>query len=93
MYSSGAITKEEIDTLGKYSATYIGSSNHFLLAESTSVSTDTNIKRFMEHYRESFPESTFTPKMHFLEEHVIPWLQRWRVGFGVMGEQGMESIH
>ena len=31
--------------------------------------------------------------MHFLEEHVIPWLHRWKVGFGMMGEQGAESIH
>jgi hypothetical protein len=31
--------------------------------------------------------------MHFLEEHVIPWLKRWKIGFGFMGEQGAESIH
>ena len=28
-----------------------------------------------------------------LEEHVIPWLQKWDVGFGLLGEQGIESIH
>lgn len=31
--------------------------------------------------------------MHFLEEHVIPWLKEWHIGFGMMGEQGAESIH
>ncbi len=31
--------------------------------------------------------------MHMLEEHVIPWLLRWHVGFGLLGEQGIESIH
>lgn len=44
-------------------------------------------------YRESFPSSTVLPKMHMLEEHVVPWLQQWHVGFGMMGEQGAESIH
>ena len=33
------------------------------------------------------------PKMHILEEHVVPWLKEWRVGFGLMGEQGAENIH
>ena len=31
--------------------------------------------------------------MHFLEEHVVPWLKKWKIGFGFMGEQGPESIH
>lgn len=31
--------------------------------------------------------------MHMLEEHVVPWLRMWHVGFGLMGEQGAESIH
>ena len=31
--------------------------------------------------------------MHMLEEHVVPWLKMWHVGFGLMGEQGAESIH
>lgn len=44
-------------------------------------------------YRESFPTSTVLPKMHMLEEHVIPWLREWHIGFGFMGEQGAESIH
>lgn len=28
-----------------------------------------------------------------LEEHVVPWLRMWHAGFGLMGEQGAESIH
>jgi len=31
--------------------------------------------------------------MHILEDHVVPWIQRWRVSSGLMGEQGSESIH
>ena len=47
----------------------------------------------MEYYREKFPNATVLPKMHILEEHVVPWIRQWRVGFGLMGEQGAESIH
>ena len=47
----------------------------------------------MEFYRKSFPHSTVLPKMHILEDHVIPWFRRWRLGFGLMGEQGAEAIH
>ena len=31
--------------------------------------------------------------MHIMEDHVIPWLERWHIGAGLMGEQGAESIH
>ena len=31
--------------------------------------------------------------MHFLEEHVVPWVKKWKIGFGLMGEQGAESVH
>ena len=41
----------------------------------------------MAYYREEFPTSTVTPK------HVVPWLRKWKVGFGLLGEQGAESIH
>ena len=33
------------------------------------------------------------PKMHMLEEHMVPWMRNWRVGCGFMGEQGAESLH
>lgn len=31
--------------------------------------------------------------MHMLEVHVLPWLRKFHVGFGLLGEQGIESIH
>ena len=46
----------------------------------------------MAYYRKNFPNTTVLPKMHILEEHV-PWIRKWRVGYGLMGEQGAESIH
>ena len=47
----------------------------------------------MRFYREAFPKATVHPKMHFLEEHVVLWLKKRKIGFGFMGEQGAESIH
>ena len=28
-----------------------------------------------------------------LEDHIVPWMKRWKVGRGCMGEQGAESLH
>ena len=47
----------------------------------------------MGFYRDTFPRATVLPKMHMLEEHVVPWLREWHIGFGLMGEQGAESVH
>ena len=55
--------------------------------------TEKDIITFMETYRKEFPTATILPKMHILEDHVIPWLRKWHVGAGLMGEQGAESIH
>ena len=38
-------------------------------------------------------ESTFIPKLHMLEDHVLPFIRQWRVGLGMLGEQGVEGIH
>ena len=34
-----------------------------------------------------------TPKLHLLETHTIPFIRRFRVGLGLLGEQSSESIH
>ena len=52
--------------------------------------SEEKIKVFMECYRDSYPTASVLPKMHILEEHVVPWLRMWHVG---LGEQGAESIH
>ena len=43
---------------------------HFLLSE-------TDIDKFMDFYRDSFPRATITPKLHLLEDHVVPFLEKW----------------
>ena len=49
---------------------------------------------FMHYYRDVFPEASInTPKLHILEDHMVNLLLNWRVGCGLLGEQGAESIH
>ena len=39
----------------------------------------------------------FIPKMNFLEDHVVPWMQQWmqqwKCGMAFHGEQAVESLH
>lgn len=28
-----------------------------------------------------------------LEDHIVPFIHQWRVGLGMLGEQGAEGIH
>ena len=55
--------------------------------------TEKAIDGFLSYYRSTFPSSSVLPKMHILEDHVIPWVKTWKVGCGFMGEQGAESLH
>ncbi len=55
--------------------------------------TEKNIQDFMSFYRTEFSWATVIPKMHVMEDHAIPWLRRFHIGAGLMGEQGAESIH
>ena len=54
---------------------------------------DVSIRQFVEYYRTEFPTATFLPKLHFLEDHILPWVKQWQIGCGIMGEQGAESLH
>ena len=47
----------------------------------------------MHYYRDVFPEASIKPKLHILEDHMVNFLRNWRVGCGLLGEQGAESIH
>ena len=54
--------------------------------------TEQDINNFLAFYRASFPEATILSKIHY-KDHVVPWFSQWHLGFGIMGKQGMESIH
>ena len=79
----------KIDKLGKYKNCDVQ-----CLPVATYYSfTEKNIQHFMSFYRAEFPWATVLPKMQVMEDHTIPWLRKYRVGVGLMGEQGAESIH
>ncbi|XP_071500072.1 uncharacterized protein [Diadema antillarum] len=52
-----------------------------------------SIKEYLHFFRTHFPDETVPPKMHLLEDHIIPWLRKWGATMGTMGEQGGESLH
>ena len=51
------------------------------------------IEDLLVFYRDAFPEESITPKLHLLEDHVLPFVSRWGASFGTYGEQGMEGLH
>lgn len=44
-------------------------------------------------FRKFSPTESVSPKLHVLEDHVIPFLHKCHVGIGFLGEQGVESVH
>eukprot|EP00731_Ephydatia_muelleri_P009645 Em0005g231a len=47
----------------------------------------------MELFRTNFPKGTIPIKMHMVEDHAVQWARSTHVGFGLLGEQGAESVH
>lgn len=47
----------------------------------------------MAFFRDTYPEATVPIKMHLLEDHTLQWASNNHVGYGLLGEQGAESIH
>ncbi len=72
---------------------------HTLLSHSKCIPTEDHpkiqkaIDNFMEYYRTNFPESSIPFKFHLLEDHAVEWLSKYPFGFGLLGEQGAESVH
>ena len=54
-------------------------------------SVETWIDRFLSFYRDAFPHASITPKLHMMEDHVVPFLKKWKVGFGFLGEQAIHA--
>ena len=47
----------------------------------------------MEYYCTEWPNGSIPPKLHMLEDHATDFVEKWKTGFGMYGEQGGESIH
>eukprot|EP00731_Ephydatia_muelleri_P010746 Em0005g1332a len=52
-----------------------------------------SVQEFMELFRTNFPKGTIPIKMHMVEDHAVQWARSTHVGFGLLGEQGAESVH
>ena len=51
------------------------------------------IEQYSEYFRQEFPLVRFTLKQHLIEDRALSWIMEYQFGFGLFGEQGMESIH
>ena len=90
IYDGNMVTDTQIADLDKCT------DNHKLNLYPFTHLLEAKIKEFVAFYRESFPTAMVIPTVHMLEEHVVPllpWFKEWHLGFGMMGEQGAESIH
>ena len=47
----------------------------------------------MEYFQKTWPNVLVTPKLQMLESHASDFIKRWGTGFGMYGEQGLESLH
>ena len=47
----------------------------------------------MRDYREVRPGKTVSPKMHTLETHMVPFIEKFNCGLGRLSEPGGELIH
>ena len=54
---------------------------------------ENTIDDFMEYYRTEWPNGSIPPRLHILEDHATDFVEKWKTGFGMYGEQGGESIH
>ena len=86
--SSQYMNDIDINKLGKIDRITFQNPVHYFI-----LFLECSITKFMNFYREKFPRASILPKMHIMEEHAVPWMRRWRVGAGLMGEQGAESVH
>jgi hypothetical protein len=90
----------EAETLGfKFSQlNALYSELHQLISHSKPIPDDqipeleVAISHYLGYFRKTFP-SIFPPKMHMLEDHVVPWIRRFGFGMGLLGEQGGEGCH
>ena len=86
IYDSNVVTDIQIADLGKCTA------NHKLNSLSICSPFRNKNQRIHGVLSGVFPHSD--SQMHnMLEEHVVPWLKEWHLGFRMVGEQGAESIH
>ena len=59
-----------------------------LLTEHEIVTFQDNIHDFMMYLRCNWPVVSINPKLHMLEDHVVPFISRWHVGCDLWRARG-----
>ena len=80
-YNSSSFMNEKIKELGMCSKSAL---QKCLILYPYLYSQRRTSKHSCHFTEQPFPDATVLPKMHILEEHTIPWLQRWHLGSGLM---------
>ena len=90
------IERRHNDLMSQYAACSAIFSSSAPVSNEIENSLDGHIKTFMASARRevvSRAPGNITPKLHLLEDHLLPCIRRFGVGLGLLGEQGGESIH
>lgn len=87
IYDKKIVDEEKAKELGMCTIVHAYITYHTLSCAESAITS------FMELFRSKFPSATIPPKMHMLEDHTMDWVRARNVGFGLLGEQGAESIH
>ena len=81
------------ELLTKYGKCHLIFNSAIHLFDDDIMNLTTYITDFMTFLRSNWPVASITPKLHMLEDHVVPFVTQWHVGCGFYGEQGGEAIH
>ena len=96
----GALAYFKMPSPSPIVSTKAGDISQFLscdpVAELTLNTLDETITRLMSTAHNEVAQrkrGNITAKLHDLESHLVPWIGRFRVGLGLLGELCAESIH
>ncbi|XP_065650839.1 uncharacterized protein LOC136078989 [Hydra vulgaris] len=98
--SGTTVHEKSVEISSKYKQLFNKLSNCYSIFSSKSTMTiieltqlETYVDDLMQFYHAKWPQGSVPPKLHMMEDHAIPFLQKLGAGFGFYGEQGGESIH
>ncbi|XP_065645053.1 uncharacterized protein LOC136075538 [Hydra vulgaris] len=98
--SGTTVHEKSVEISSKYKQLFNKLSNCYSILSSKSTMTiieltqlETYVDDLMQFYHAKWPQGSVPPKLHMMEDHAIPFLQKWGAGFEFYGEQGGESIH
>ena len=71
---------------------------HYKISHMNSITSNETIEieqsiiSYLDFFRQNIPGCVF-PKLHFLEDHVLPWIVKYGFGMALHGEQVGEPAH